>query len=110
MGHGSLTTSLVRALAALLTAGALSLLLTWWASPLDERSSGHEIPGNQINDCFTGPGPVGDCLAPDNLHVDYTYQPARNYWPLQWIETGIYLALAALLGSASFWRIRRHRD
>jgi hypothetical protein len=79
-----------------------------------EDSSGHEISGNQVSTCLdnqsldlTG---LGNCLAPDDLHIDYTYQPAGNYWPLQWLETGLYLALAALLGGACFWRIRRHRD
>ena len=57
----------------------------------------------------TGFGPLGACLAADNLHVDITYQPADHYWPLQWTETGSYLVLAGLLGGACFWRIRRQR-
>jgi len=79
-----------------------------------ENTSGHDISGNQIGACFNNQSldltGLGDCLAPYHLHIDYTYQPARHYWPLQWLETGIYLALATLLGAASFWRIRRHRD
>jgi hypothetical protein len=53
--------------------------------------------------------PLGACLAPDDLHVEITYQPASSYWPLQWIETAFYAALAALLAAASFRRIRRLR-
>jgi ABC-type transport system involved in multi-copper enzyme maturation permease subunit len=79
-----------------------------------ENSAGQEISGNQVNTCLSNPAldlpALGGCLAPDNLHIDYTYQPASNYWPLQWYETGIYLALAALLTGACFWRIRKHRD
>jgi ABC-type transport system involved in multi-copper enzyme maturation permease subunit len=79
-----------------------------------ENNSGQEISGNQINTCLNNPAldlpSLGGCLAPYNLHIDYTYQPASNYWPLQWYETGIYLALATLLGATCFWRIRRHRD
>jgi ABC-type transport system involved in multi-copper enzyme maturation permease subunit len=79
-----------------------------------EDNSGHEISSNQVGTCLNNQSlnltGLGDCLAPYNLHIDYTYQPARNYWPLQWLETGIYLSLAALLGGACFWRIRRHRD
>lgn len=54
-------------------------------------------------------GPLGDCMAPDNLHVDITYQAAGRYWPLQWIETALYASLAALLAAACFWRIRSLR-
>jgi len=79
-----------------------------------ENNSGQEISGNQVTTCLNNPAldlpSLGACLAPDNLHIDYTYQPASNYWPLQWIETGIYLTLATLLGATCFWRIRRHRD
>ena len=79
-----------------------------------EDSTGREISGNRVNTCLDDPAldlpALGGCLAPYNLHIDYTYQPASHYWPLQWYETGIYLALAAVLGAACFWRIRRHRD
>jgi ABC-type transport system involved in multi-copper enzyme maturation permease subunit len=56
-----------------------------------------------------GFGPLGACLAPDDLHVDITYQPASHYWQLQWIETALYAVLAALLAAVSFRRIRRLR-
>lgn len=87
----------------------------WVLSATDvENSSGHDVSGNEVGTCLdsqdldvTG---LGECLAPYHLHIDYTYQPARDYWPLQWYETGIYLALATLLGSTCFWRLRRHRD
>jgi hypothetical protein len=87
----------------------------WILSATDlENGSGQAISGNEIGSCLNNPGQditsIGNCLAPYKLHIDYTYQPAGHYWPLQWCETGIYLALAALLGGACFWRIRRHRD
>jgi ABC-type transport system involved in multi-copper enzyme maturation permease subunit len=50
------------------------------------------------------------CLAAYNLNQRVTYQPARYYWPLQWYETGIFLALAAALAGTSFWWIRRRRN
>ena len=34
-----------------------------------------------------------------------TYQPASRYWPFQWIETGIFLALALALAGFCFWRL-----
>ncbi|HEV2342571.1 MAG TPA: ABC transporter permease subunit [Actinocrinis sp.] len=54
-------------------------------------------------------GPLGACLAPLDLHVDLTYQPVGRYWPMQWIETGLYAVLAALLAAACFRRMRRLR-
>jgi hypothetical protein len=55
-------------------------------------------------------GALGACLAPLHLHVDIRYQPARRYWPLQWLETTLYATLAALLTAAAFWRLRRLRS
>ena len=79
-----------------------------------QPNSGQVASGNQVATCLNNPAPdlpsLGACLTPYNLHIGYTYQPAGNYRPLQWYETGIYLALATLLGATCFWRIRRHRD
>ncbi|MET8690827.1 transporter [Streptomyces sp. NPDC004732] len=36
-----------------------------------------------------------------------TYQPAGNFWALQWAETGIYLGLALALAGFCAWWIRR---
>jgi hypothetical protein len=38
-----------------------------------------------------------------------TYEPASRYWPLQWIETGIFLALTVALAGFCFWRLGRRR-
>jgi hypothetical protein len=35
-----------------------------------------------------------------------TYQPSSRFWPLQWYETGIYIALALGLAGFCFWRLR----
>lgn len=40
-------------------------------------------------------------------HEVVTYQPARHYWPLQWYELAIYLAVAVALGGFCVWYIRR---
>ena len=42
-----------------------------------------------------------------HLRQELTYQPASRYWPLQWLETAIYLAGALLLSGLCFLRIRR---
>jgi hypothetical protein len=93
------------------------------SAPPAEDSSGQVVAAASHSGCFGfagTPGPTkggvpsGDkiaaCLARYNLHESVTYQPARYYWPLQWYETGIFLALAAALSCTSFWWIRRRRN
>jgi hypothetical protein len=49
------------------------------------------------------------CLEGLHLRQTVTYQPASRYWPLQWYETGIYLALALALAGLCLWWIRPSR-
>ncbi|PJN21482.1 ABC transporter permease subunit [Kitasatospora sp. CB02891] len=51
--------------------------------------------------------PSEDCLAHANLHVAIDYQPADRYWPFQWIETAIFLALTAALTALTTWGLHR---
>jgi hypothetical protein len=44
----------------------------------------------------------------DTYHLLTTYQPASHYWPMQWFELGIYLALALSLAALCIWWVR-HR-
>jgi hypothetical protein len=50
-----------------------------------------------------------DCLArlSAHYHLAVTYQPASHYWPLQWYETGIFLAAALMLASFGAWWISK---
>jgi hypothetical protein len=56
-------------------------------------------------------GPIGPLLQKcvDQLHIrdSLTYQPGGRYWPFQWFELAIFLALALLLVGLCFWWIRR---
>ena len=52
------------------------------------------------DDCFQR-------LADDGYRQLVTYQPASRFWTLQWLETGLLVALAGLLTGFCFWRIRR---
>lgn len=71
-------------------------------------ADGKKPPADQAKACFTGePGKAKECLEAMNLHTDLTYQPADRYWTFQWLEFGIYLALAGLLAGFAFWRIPR---
>jgi ABC-type transport system involved in multi-copper enzyme maturation permease subunit len=57
----------------------------------------------------TGPGSRTSltCLTNHGIRVAVTYQPASRYWPLQWVETAIYLAVALALTGYCFWRLGR---
>jgi hypothetical protein len=37
------------------------------------------------------------------FHLVATYQPASRYWTFQWLETGIFLALALAASAACYW-------
>ncbi len=51
----------------------------------------------------------GQCLASLGVREAISYQPASRYWPLQWVETGIFLALALALSGLCLWRLSRRR-
>jgi hypothetical protein len=44
----------------------------------------------------------------ESYHLVTTYQPARHYWPMQWAELGLYLAMALVLAGLCILWIR-HR-
>jgi ABC-type transport system involved in multi-copper enzyme maturation permease subunit len=52
-----------------------------------------------------------ECFFAEATELGYrqevTYQPARRFWPIQWIETGLYVALALGLAAFSLWRFQR---
>jgi hypothetical protein len=57
----------------------------------------------------TKPSSPGPCMESRGFREAITYEPASRYWPLQWIETGIFLALALALAGFCFWRFGRRR-
>jgi ABC-type transport system involved in multi-copper enzyme maturation permease subunit len=65
--------------------------------PADPSVCGRDAPPSACEDWLGGLG----------LRQDITYHPDSHFWTLQLIETGIFLALAALLAGFSFWWIRR---
>src|SRR5580693_7665757 len=66
--------------------------------------------GAQGNAFPPGQGPAAfvDCLGRRGIREAITYQPASRYWPFQWTETAIYLALALALTWYCFRRLN-HR-
>jgi hypothetical protein len=83
----------------------------WMLSNNTIRQSGQLFTGPASRAC-TGnstPNACSDWLNSLHLRQQVSYQPASRFWPLQWIETGIYLALAAGLSLLCVWSIRRRR-
>ena len=54
-------------------------------------------------------GDPGQCMDKLGIREVISYQPASRYWPLQLIETGIFLALALALAWFCFWLLGRRR-
>ncbi len=55
------------------------------------------------------PGSLDSCLSrlsDEGYRQRVVYHPKSHFWPLQWAETGLYLALSAILAGLSFWWIR----
>lgn len=50
------------------------------------------------------------CLDSHGIREAVSYQPASHYWPLQWVETGLFCALALALAWSCFWRLSRRRS
>jgi hypothetical protein len=94
-----------------------------WVTETSEllTSNGQPLDVNQFNACIgTGPpsaspekestgrfGAAAQCLGDLDLHVTASYQPNHRYWPFQWLESAIYLALTALLAALGAWRVQR---
>lgn len=53
---------------------------------------------------------IWQCLERRHIQDAVTYQPGSRYWPLEWLETGIFLALALALAGFCFWRLGRRRS
>ncbi|MEN3608715.1 hypothetical protein [Plantactinospora sp. ZYX-F-223] len=71
-------------------------------------ASGKPASQEQFENCpHTSPEVHMACVESKNFHMVLSYQPADRYWTFQWLELGMYLALAALLAGFAFWRIPR---
>jgi len=63
------------------------------------RRAGLACPGR----CATAP-------TSQRIREAISYQPASRYWPFQWTETALYLALALALSGYCFRRLNRRRS
>jgi hypothetical protein len=87
----------------------------WISSSAAVNAAGHQVSGvpaacESAIPHVLGPGgsPALDtCLASHGIRVAVSYLPVSRYWPLQFAETGLFLALALALAWYSFWRLNR---
>jgi hypothetical protein len=82
------------------------------------NASGHAVntvgctDGVRVTRGSTPPNPAAIqhayqiCLA--QYRQVQVYQPDSRYWPFQWYETAIFVALALILIGFCFWWVRRH--
>jgi hypothetical protein len=61
-------------------------------------------PGPKVCAQAQNPGP---CLVAHGYRSYLTYQPASRFWAFQFIETGIFVVLAAVLLGVTFWVLKR---
>jgi hypothetical protein len=41
------------------------------------------------------------------FHLVVAYQPASRYWTFQWLESGLFVALALIVAGACYWWVTR---
>ncbi|MGW5803281.1 hypothetical protein ACWFQ7_30360 [Streptomyces bacillaris] len=78
-----------------------------WSYVVEEgyvTAGGDPLP---VGTCSTSSLNFRECLAGHDVQNYVHYHPASHYWPLQLVETGILLALAALALFAAFRVLRR---
>lgn len=91
-------------------AGRLDVGHGWELSNVTLTPSGRVFTGpasTQYCGGFQSPKACIDWIDSLGLRQSYAYQPSRNFWPLQLIESGIFVVLAALLFALCFRLVRR---
>ncbi len=79
----------------------------WVISNIATKPDGQAFTGPATKECMNGGIPACNAsIARLHLRQLVTYQPASRFWELQWIETGIFLAIAVALAVFCAWRIR----
>jgi ABC-2 family transporter len=78
----------------------LRTLPSWFSTCLPQPGVSRADGESDIGTCLTR-------LSDAGYQQHQIYQPADRFWPMQWAETGLFLAVSALLAGFSFWRIRR---
>jgi hypothetical protein len=67
--------------------------------PVSAGPHWHTVPATQAA--------LQRCVDSFHLREVVSYQPPSRYWPLQWSEAAIFVALAVVLFAGSVWWVRR---
>jgi len=61
-----------------------------------------------IQTCFSQPSQTSSvrCFTEHGIQQRWVYQPKDRFWPMQGIESGIYLLFSALLVALAFWWVK----
>ena len=89
--------------------GRAASLPSWFSECLPGPPAAGQ-PGDKAVVQDPGKGTMDACLArltDEGYRQHLVYQPRGHFWPLQWAETGLYLAASGLLAALSFWWTRR---
>jgi hypothetical protein len=69
-------------------------------------------PGHGAVAQVIGPNAGRACLdkVANTFHLLVTYQPANRYWTFQWMEAGIFVALAVAAAVGCYWWVTRRAN
>jgi hypothetical protein len=79
--------------------GAFSLSISQMPAACQKVVNGPSATGT--------PNAIIDCLGRNGYRELISYQPGYRFWPIQGIETGLYVLMAAVLMAVSWYVIRR---
>lgn len=94
---------------------------SWWLSDFwidrsGQRFSSSEVFGSICRPSTTLAGPddaqafLSSCFRDHGLVQYVTYHPASRFWSFQFMEAGIFLAMAALLIGFAYWYLTRRAE
>ena len=89
--------------------GRAVALPAWFSDCVPPPPAGGASEGGRVS-FEPRAGTMDACLArltDQGYRQRVVYQPADHFWPLQWVETGLYLAASGVLAALSFWWTRR---
>ncbi|MEH1124969.1 hypothetical protein [Micromonospora sp. CPCC 206061] len=85
----------------------------WTLGTVFRHTDGRDVPASTAAELCPQPAesaPDTACLARHGIEVLDKYHPGRRFWRFQWIEAGILVAGAVLIGGLTLARVSRRAD